>query len=374
MGTRLPLTPVVRELPEMVPFIGPETFERRQGRKLRVRLGANESVFGISPAAGEAMQAAVQDNWMYNDPEAYDLTEALAQTHGVAFEQVLVGAGIDELLGLLVRIFADRGEPVVMSNGSYPTFAYHISGHGARFEAVDYVDDQVDLVGLAARVQETGARLVYVANPDNPMGGWRTAKQISDFVDAVGSDCIIILDEAYADFAPQEALGDVVTQSVAMPPGNVIRTRTFSKAHGLAGARVGYLLADREIVDVLKRVRNQFGVNRIAQVGALVSLADTDFVASVVDAVSKGREQLRQVADRLGLNCLASATNFVNIDVGGGVRARQILARLIETDVFVRMPSSSPGDRCIRVTVGRPSDHEIFAAALAEALARSDQP
>ena len=374
MGTRLPLTPVVRELPEMVPFIGPETFERRQGRKLRVRLGANESVFGISPAAGEAMQAAVQDNWMYNDPEAYDLTEALAQTHGVAFEQVLVGAGIDELLGLLVRIFADRGEPVVMSNGSYPTFAYHISGHGARLEAVDYVDDQVDLVGLAARVQETGARLVYVANPDNPMGGWRTAKQISDFVDAVGSDCIIILDEAYADFAPQEALGDVVTQSVAMPPGNVIRTRTFSKAHGLAGARVGYLLADVKIVDVLKRVRNQFGVNRIAQVGALVSLADTDFVASVVDAVSKGREQLRQVADRLGLNCLASATNFVNIDVGGGVRARQILARLIETDVFVRMPSSSPGDRCIRVTVGHPSDHEIFAAALAEALARSDQP
>ncbi|MBT5058334.1 MAG: aminotransferase class I/II-fold pyridoxal phosphate-dependent enzyme [Gemmatimonadetes bacterium] len=372
MGPRLPLTPVVGDLPEMVPFIGPETFERRQGRKLRVRLGANESAFGISPAAREAMQAAVQDSWMYNDPEAYDLTEALSQAHGVAFEQVLVGAGIDELLGLLVRIFADRGEPVVMSNGSYPTFAYHTTGHGARLETVDYVDDQVDLVGLAVRVQETGARLVYVANPDNPMGGWRTAKQISDFVDAVGPECMIILDEAYADFAPQEAKGCVVTQPLALAPGNVIRTRTFSKAHGLAGARVGYLLADREIVDVLKKVRNQFGVNRIAQVGALASLADTDFVARVVDGVWSGREQLRQVADGLGLNCLASATNFVNIDVGGGARARQLLAYLIEADVFVRMPSSSPGDRCLRVTVGRPADHEIFAAALADAMTRVD--
>ncbi len=366
MAKHLPLTSVVRDLPEMVPFVGPETLERKRGRKLRVRLGANESVFGVSPAARTAMQAAVCDSWMYNDPEAFDLTDALAQTHGVTFGQVLVGAGIDELLGLLVRIFADRGEPVVMSKGTYPTFAYHLAGHGARVESVAYVDDQVDLGGLAARVHETGSRLVYVANPDNPMGGWHTAQEILEFVECVGEACMVILDEAYADFAPAEAIPPIVPIH-----RNLIRTRTFSKAHGMAGARIGYLLADTAIVDVLKRVRNQFGVNRVAQVGALASLQDEDFVSGVVGAVSRGRRELGQLARTLGLTSLPSATNFVNIDVGDGISASDVLAALLERDVFVRMPSSPPGDRCIRVTVGRPSDHQMLAAALTDALTDS---
>lgn len=363
MGTRLPLTSVVRNLPEMVPFVGPETFERRQGRALRVRLGANESVFGISPVAAEAMSAAAAKAWMYNDPEAYDLTEALAQAHGVPQTHVQVGAGIDELLGLLVRVFADAGEPVVMSDGSYPTFAYHVVGHGARLVGVDYQNDHVDLAALAARARTEQARLVYMANPDNPMGSWCAARQIEHFVDAVGEDCIVILDEAYADFAPTEAIVPVLP----LRP-NLVRTRTFSKAHGMAGARVGYLLADPSIVEILGRVRNQFGVNRIAQAGALASLSDAGFVHRVVESVTVGRQQLSALAERLGLSCLPSATNFVNIDVGDGERARQILQQLLERDIFVRMPSKPPGDRCIRVTIGHAEDHEILIDALAEIL------
>lgn len=359
---RLPLTPILRQLPEMVPFVGPETLERSHGRAIRVRLGANESIFGISPAARRAMTTAVDDVWMYNDPEAYDLTMALSQHHDVVPASIQVGAGIDELLGLLVRAFAAPGEPVVMPLGSYPTFAYHVIGHGARLETVPYRDDHVDLPALAAKVKDQRAHIVYLANPDNPMGTWCSGSEIEQFSTDVGDQCVVILDEAYADFAPVEAIPRL------RGPGNVIRTRTFSKAHGMAGARVGYLLADPGVVSVLAKVRNHFGVNRMAQAGALASLGDAAFVSQVVAEVEAGKAHLQQLLEPLGLLVLPSATNFMNVDLGSGERARAVLAGLLDRDVFVRMPSQPPGDRCIRVTIGRAADLAAFVDALADTL------
>jgi len=308
------------------------------------------------------MRTAIDEVWKYNDPEAYELRAALADVHGTGFECVQVGAGIDELLGLLIRVFVAPGEPAVMSLGSYPTFAYHALGHGARLETVPYRDDHVDLSALAARVHEVGARLVYVANPDNPMGTWRTGERLEGFAQDVGEDCLVILDEAYADFAPPDA--------IPVMPGlpNVIRMRTFSKAHGMAGARIGYLLADESVIHVLGKVRNHFGVNRVAQAGALASLGDKDFVSGVISEVARGRQSLQQIMGSLELPTLPSATNFVNVDLGQGDRARAVLADLLNRDVFVRMPTQPPGDRCIRVTIGRPADLETFATALSQSL------
>ena len=359
----LPLTKVLRGLPAAVPFVGPEALERRSGRQIAVRVGANESAFGISPRAREAMLAAVGELCLYNDPENFDLAEALADHHGIDPGGLCISAGVDDLLGLMVRIAIEAGDPVVTSRGSYPTFDYHVRGFGGRLEQVPYDADRVDLQGLLGRVVETGAHLVYVANPDNPMGTWHSGAEIRAFVDSLPPRCIAIVDEAYNDFAPA---------GTAIPgaPGDcrAVRMRTFSKAHGMAGARVGYAIAGGDVVAALDKVRNHFGVNRVAQAGALASLRDPGFVAGVVDQVVAGRREYEQLARELELAAVPSAANFVCFDIGAPEEARRMLEELLLRGVFVRMPSAAPQSRCIRVTVGTGPQRAAFARALREVL------
>ena len=363
MGTRLPLTSVVRNLPEMVPFVGPETFERRQGRALRVRLGANESVFGISPVAAEAMSAAAAKAWMYNDPEAYDLTEALAQAHGVPQTHVQVGAGIDELLGLLVRVFADAGEPVVMSDGSYPTFAYHVVGHGARLVGVDYQNDHVDLAALAARARTEQARLVYMANPDNPMGSWCAARQIEHFVDAVGEDCIVILDEAYADFAPTEAIVPVLP----LRP-NLVRTRTFSKAHGLAGFRVGYGFAHNILIENLLKVKLPFEPSWPAQVAAVAALDDENYIQNTTASCREGMENMEMVFKELELDYIPSSANFLTLVFENEEEAASFCDTMLHNGIILRHLRGWGHPECIRVTVGTEEENEYLIKCISKVL------
>jgi len=363
MSESLPLTRIVAGLPPMIPFVGPETLERRIGRPFDVRVGANESAFGISPKAREAMRGAVECVAWYNDPDNFDLRTALSARHGVELDEICVSAGIDDLLGLIVRIFVEAGAPVVVSQGSYPTFAFHVNGFGGRAELVPYMDDRVDLDGLAARVVETGAHVVYLANPDNPMGTWHDAEEVARFLHALPADCIAILDEAYADFAPAAAI-----LPMDVSDRRTIRTRTFSKAHGMAGARVGYALTHADVVVELEKVRNHFGVNRVAQAGALASLQDEAFVDDVVASVAAGRADYDRMAQDLGLSTISSATNFVCFDMGSTERAIATLQSLQERGVFVRMPSSPPQNRCIRVTVGLPPERRRFETIFKEVL------
>ena len=364
MADSPPFTRIVRALPAVVPFVGPETLERQSGRPLRVRVGANESAFGASPRARKAMAEALERVSWYNDPEGFDLRQALARRHGVDPDRICLGAGIDELLGVTVRLCVEPGEVVVAPRGSYPTFVFHVNGFGGRLEAVPYREDRADLEALAEAARRLGAKLLYVANPDNPMGTWHDAGAVETMLAAVPPTCAVILDEAYSDFAPP---GTCPPFDDRYP--NLVRMRTFSKAHGMAGARIGYAVGDPRVIAAFDKVRNHFGVNRVAQAGALASLEDGDFVAGVVDAVAEGRADYGRMAAEHGLEALPSATNFVSIDMGGGgERARAMLAALLERDVFVRMPAVEPLDRCIRVSVGTPDEREIFAGAFAEAL------
>ena len=354
-----PFTRIVQDIPATVPFLAPEAIERRSGKALTLRLGANESAFGPSPLALEAMrEAAAQVNW-YGDPESYDLRMALAGRHGVGMENVVIGCGIDDLLELIVRTYLETGQTAVTSLGGYPTFAYHVAGYGGKLQRVPYRDDRNDLAGLAETANRSQARIVYLANPDNPSGSWVTAEEIGSLVEALPEDCLLLLDEAYSDFAPENALLPV---DVSDP--RVIWARTFSKAHGMAGARIGYALAMAEIIAAFDKIRLHFGVNRVAQAGALASLQDTAHLESVVAAVAEGREEYAALARELGFTPLPSATNFVTMDVGGVERARALVAALAEHGVFIRMPGASPLDRCVRVTVGTPEERAGFAKIL----------
>jgi histidinol-phosphate aminotransferase len=358
-------TPLVQSLPATVPFVGPEAMERARGRPFRARLGANESVFGPSPRVIEAMAAAARETWKYADPESFDLRAALAAELGVAPTNIAVGGGIDGLLGDLVRLVVSPGDPVVTSAGAYPTFNYHVAGYGGRLVTVPYTGDAEDPEALIAKATETGAKLVYIANPDNPMGSWHPADRIQAMIDAVPDGSLMVLDEAYIEFAPAGT-----APAIDPEDERVIRMRTFSKAHGMAGARLGYAIAAPGLVTAFDKVRNHFAMSKVSQIGALAALADTDHLSQVQAAVSVARGRLTEIAGANGLTALPSAANFVAIDCGGdGAFARAVLEELAARDIFVRMPFVAPQNRCIRVSAGTPEMLDLLEHALPEALA-----
>ena len=356
-------TSIAEGLPASVPFVGPEAQERARGRPFRARMGANESGFGPSPRAVAAMAEAASGAWMYGDPESHELRAALAAHHGVGPGHVIIGEGIDGLLGYLVRLLVAPGDRVVTSDGAYPTFNYHVAGFGGQLVKVPYAGDHEDPEALLAAAE--GAKLVYLANPDNPMGSWHSAAVIEAMIARLPEGVLLVLDEAYGEFAPEGTLPRIDPEDP-----RVIRMRTFSKAHGLAGARVGYGLGAPGLIAAFDKVRNHFGMSRVSQAGALAALEDRDWLAQVVAGVAAARARIGAIAAASGLAALPSATNFVTIDCGGGGDfARAVLRELVARDIFVRMPFTPPQDRCIRVTCGPAPALDAFAEALPQALA-----
>ncbi len=359
------LTALAVTLPATVPFVGPEAQERQRGRAFRARIGANESGFGPSPAVKAAIAEAAGDVWKYADPENHDLKAALAAHLGVAPENITVGEGIDGLLGLVVRLFVEPGQPVVTSLGAYPTFNYHVAGFGGRLVSVPYLDDREHLQGLADAARRENAPLVYLSNPDNPMGTWWEAAEISRLIEALPETTLLVLDEAYGETAPASAIPPL---DVARP--NVVRMRTFSKAYGLAGLRCGYAIGEAETIRAFDKVRNHFGVNRMAQTAALAALGDQDYLHSVIDSVAACRDRIAAIAEANGLRPLQSATNFVTFDCGGdSAFALKVMQELIARDVFVRKPMAPVLDRCVRVSAGPDAEIDLFEQMLPEALA-----
>jgi len=355
-----PFTRILRDMPAMTPFVGPETLERRRGARFALRLGANESAFGLSPKARAALAAEIdRANW-YCDPEHWELRSALAAQYDVKPENIVVAEGIDGVLGIVVRAFTEPGDTIVTSAGAYPTFNYHVLGYGGRLDFVPYREDcHNDLEALAARARATGAKLLYLANPDNPTGTFHGRAAIEDLLARMPEGCLLLLDEAYAEFAPAHELPPVSGEDP-----RVIRLRTFSKAHGMAGLRVGYGVATTKLIDAFNRIRMHFGVGRLAQVAALASLGDDDFAAGVVREVARGRTEYEALGRELGLNTIPSLTNFVPFDLDTNEKSDRVLALLAERGVFVRKPGIAPLNRFVRITVGTGPER----AALAETL------
>ena len=362
--SRPPLTPVIDALPATIPFVGPETQQRQRGRPFKARLGANESGFGPSPAVIEAMRAAAPDMWQYGDPENHDLKMAVAGFYGLSPSNITIGGGMDGLLETTARQYVEPGTSVVTSLGAYPTFNYHVAVCGGALTTVPFRDDREDLDGLLDAVKRTDARLVYLSNPDNPMGTWWDAGEIKAFAMALPETTLFILDEAYCETGPQSALPEIGF----MRP-NLVRMRTFSKAYGLAGLRCAYGIAQAETISGYDKVRNQYGMTKMAQVAGVAALADQAWLDEVVRKVADGRERIAQIARANGLEPIASATNFVTIDCGrDGAYAAKVLQELVARDIFIRKPMAPGLNRCIRVSCGPDDEVDLFEAALPEAL------
>ncbi len=361
----LPFTPLAAALPSTVPFVGPEAQERARGAAFAARIGANENAFGASPRVAEAIARAATDVWQYGDPETFELKQALSAHFGIPAARIGIGEGIDGLLQVITRLFVEGGTPVVTSAGAYPTFNYHVNGFGGRLVMVPYADDCEDIDGLIEAARREEAALIYVANPDNPMGTWHDADRLAEMIERIPENTVLVLDEAYVEFAPAAA---ELPLTVEHP--RLVRLRTFSKAYGLAGLRIGYAVASPEMVTGLDKVRNHFGVNRIAQVAAMAALEDQAYLTRMLADVDAAKVRIGAIGAAHGLTPLPSATNFVTLDTGrDGTVARALVAALSARGVFVRMPFVAPQDRCIRVTAAPDAMLDVLDAELGAAMA-----
>ncbi|MEL7027400.1 MAG: aminotransferase class I/II-fold pyridoxal phosphate-dependent enzyme, partial [Pseudomonadota bacterium] len=224
--------------------------------------------------------------------------------------------------------------------------------------------DRTDPKALFSEAKISKAKLVYLANPDNPMGSWHDASTLEKSFEDLPEDTLLLLDEAYGEFAPDRTL-----PSIDVNDPRIVRLRTFSKAYGMAGARVGYAIGNADVLGNLEKVRNHFGMNRVAQVGALTALKDQDWLAHTVSSTAQARERLSWIAGSNGLTPLPSATNFVTIDCGRDAAfATAVKDALVARGIFVRMPFSPPGNRCIRIGAGTPANLDDVAKALPLAL------
>jgi histidinol-phosphate aminotransferase len=356
-------TPAVEGLPATTPFIGPEQLMRETGLRDLVRLGANESAFGPSPKAVAAMAVELPRLSWYGDPESLDLRDALAEKHRCAPSQIVVGAGIDDLMGLAVRAFVAPGERALMARGTYPTFLYHVVGYGGTPVFASYRNDGGPAVEeLVAGAQRDHPRIVYLANPDNPSGYFVSRDEMQRLYDALPHDSLLLLDEAYADFVDEAEL---------LPPvfeDRLIRLRTFSKAYGMAGARIGYALSSERNIRTFAKIRLHYGVNRNAQIGALASLQDGAFTEHVVGETASAREAYYALARELGATYIESRANFVCIGMESPQRATRVMNELLLIGVWVRKPGAPPLDSYIRVSAGTEPMRQAFARALRAVL------
>jgi histidinol-phosphate aminotransferase len=356
-------TPAIEAIPSSTPFVGPEQLMRETGRRELVRLGANESAFGPSPKAIAAMNRELARLSWYGDPESLDLRDALAEKHRCRPEQVLVGAGIDDLMGLAVRAFVAPGDAALAARGTYPTFTYHVIGYGGRPVTVGYRDDgALDCEALLAAARRDRPSIVYLANPDNPSGYFIERETIAEFFAALSPDTLFLLDEAYADFVDDGEL---------LPPAfedRLIRLRTFSKAYGIAGARIGYALTTERNAQTLQKIRLQYGVNRNAQIGALAALNDVEFCRYAVGETAQGRAEYYDLARAIGRRYIESRTNFVCIEMESARQATHVMEQLLARGIWIRKPGAPPLDAYIRVSVGTQPMRAAFASALRAVL------
>jgi histidinol-phosphate aminotransferase len=342
------------------PFLGPTELERRRGRPYKARLGANEGLFGASPVALEALRSHGAQVSLYADPGHRRLRQRIATSWRLRPENVLFAGGIEGLLDLFVRAFIEPGDVAVTSHGAFIGFDYFLCGYGGRLVHVPYTSSYTnDLEGLLEAVQRHAAKLLYLANPDNPTGTLIPPQRIEQRLDRLPATCVLLLDEAYAEYAGESEL----LPTTRMAP-NLVRLRSLSKAYGLAGARVGYACGDSSLLGPLDRIRIHFALSGPAQEMALAALEDRAFLAEVVEKTREGREHYAAIARAANLRTVPSAANFVALEFASPGLAAAAAVQLEEHDVFVVRPSAPPLDRLVRVTVGPPAARALLSSAV----------
>ena len=334
-----------------------------------IELGSNENPYGPSPRTREAVLDALHAVHRYPDPLGGELKRALAKTHGVAPEQIVLGNGSHELLMQFAQVFSGPGVDVVASQYGFAVYALAAQGAGAMLRTADaFAREHAmahghDLDAIAAAVTAT-TRLAYVANPNNPTGTWFGADAFEKFMSQIPDDVLVVIDEAYAELADPAEVALALPLLARHP--NLIVTRTLSKAYALAGLRVGYAIADPRLIAVMERVRESFNVNSLGLAAAEAALGDTAHLQWVRERNAEQRVVLADALRLRGLFVYPSQTNFLLVEFG--VRTAEIESALIARAVVLRPMTGYGLPQCLRITVGDASENRRLLQALDEVL------
>jgi histidinol-phosphate aminotransferase len=354
--------PPLREVGAYRPTVSLDELMAHNGLRAVDKLNWNEGLWGPLPGVLDAVAAALPDAWAYPEHAYDELRDAIAAENGVPREQVLPGHGIQALVLTLVNAFVGPGDTVVVPQPTYGLYAQACAVAGARVERVALPELRMDLEAVAAAVRATGARMVWICDPNNPTGLRVEAAEWRAFLDTVGEDCVVVADEAYMDYvAPLERVRREDDVGDGRP---VIVLRTFSKIFGLAGLRLGYALADPALVHWLQSVQEPFNVNRAALAAGLASLGRAPEVAERRELATVARERLARRLAVGGMAPVPSSANFVLVDLG--VDDTALFERMLRRGVLVRSGHELGLPGWARITVGPEDVMDRAADALLE--------
>jgi histidinol-phosphate aminotransferase len=353
----------VRSLSPYEPGKPIEELERELGLTGIVKLASNESPLGPSPRALDAARAALPDIARYPDGNGFRLKAALAERLCVSPTQITLGNGSNDVLEFVARVFAGPGDEVIYSQHAFAVYPLATRAVGATGVAVPARDHGHDLDAMARAVTQR-TRVVFIANPNNPTGTWVDGNALATFLSGLPEHVIAVVDEAYCEYVAEEGYPDC-TRWLADRP-NLVVTRTFSKAYGLAGLRVGYAVSHPELADLLNRVRQPFNVNSVALAAAEAALADGEHLARAVELNREGLAWLTAELERMGLPYIPSIGNFVSLELPG--EAAPVYQALLREGVIVRPVAGYGLPRHLRASIGLPAENRCFVEALERVL------
>lgn len=355
----------ILDIPAYVPGKPVEELERERGISGSIKLASNENPLGPSPKALEVIRRALTGIHRYPDSGGYELTRKLAVRLNLEPEQIVLGNGSDDLIGMLATAFLRPGDEVVMPKPSFQMYEIAARAAGAVPLAIPLHDLRTDLKAMAASLSSR-TRMVFVNTPHNPTGSSVTRTELETFMGMLPPAAILVLDEAYIEFVRDPDSPDSTRYLGGAQV--VVGLRTFSKAYGLAGLRIGYGIMPPEVAAILNRVRQPFNVNLLAQIGAAAALEDTEFLTETLAVVHKGVDYLHRSLTDLGLACRPTQSNFLMFRVPGS--AAGIFDKLLDRGVIVRPLASYGYTDYLRVNTGQPAENRRFIEALREVLSR----
>lgn len=338
--------------------------QRELGLQSVVKLASNENPLGPSEAVDEACRQALQDSHRYPDSNGFALKNALADKLQLQPQQITLGCGSNEILDLIARVFLAPGGSAVYSQHAFIVYALAVQASGAEARVVAARDWGHDLTAMAAAVDDS-TRLVFLANPNNPTGSWFEHAALAAFMQQIPQQTLVVLDEAYIEYAEDWMNMPDSLALLAQYP-NLIITRTFSKAYGLAGLRVGYSLSNVAIADLLNRLRPPFNVNSLALAAAEAALQDQAYIARSREINRQGLQQLTAGLQQLGLSWIPSAGNFISVEMPGP--AAEYYQALLRKGVIVRPVEVYQMPEHLRVSIGLTAENEAFLQAMAEIM------
>ncbi|WEK55709.1 MAG: histidinol-phosphate transaminase [Candidatus Cohnella colombiensis] len=354
--------PNIVHLPVYQPGKPVDDVKRELGLTEVIKLASNENPFGSSPKAKEAIAREVSNISIYPDGAAVELTAAIAKKYGVNANQIIFGAGSDEIILMISRAFLLPGDETIMADQTFPQYKHNVTIENGVSIEVPVKDGKHDLAAMQARITEK-TKIIWVCNPNNPTGTIVSADELTAFLAKVPSNVLVVLDEAYCEYVEDASYPDGLKLLNQYP--NIILLRTFSKIYGLASLRIGYGIGHPDVIRSINQVREPFNTSRFGQAAALAALADDEFIASCRKANSEGLQYLNNSFKELGLQAYPAHGNFIMVDVKRP--SQEVFNALLRKGVIVRAGFGLTPTH-VRITVGSREENEKVIAALKTAL------